>query len=319
MEMEVWEKPGKKAIVLEKLSRAIAARAPLRAAGTDALRLVDGAGDGLEGLELDDFAGRWLAQTREPAFPDWLRAMHGPRGAEGPAAIYWKQLGERKAAPAWIAGEPAPEPFEAMENGMRFLIDFTAGYSQGIFLDQRENRAETRRRARAMDGPRVLNCFAYTCAFGVAAALGGAATVNIDLSKRYLEWGGRNYALNGIEAAGHEFIYGEAGNWLERFARKGRRFDLVILDPPTFSRDRQGRVFTIEEGFPALVGAAAAVLTETGSLFCSTNQRTLPPGRFRRLIARGLPEPERWRIEERPMPADFTGERYLKACWVDRR
>jgi len=94
-------------------------------------------------------------------------------------------VGERKAAPARIEGEEAGEPFEAMENGMRFLIDFRAGYSQGIFLDQRENRMETRWRAR---GLRVLNCFAYTCAFGVAAALGGAETVNIDLSKRYLEW-----------------------------------------------------------------------------------------------------------------------------------
>jgi len=136
-------------------------------------------GWGMDGIEIDDFAGRWLVQTRERGFPEWLR------GIEGPRAVYWKQVGERKAAPARIEGEEAGEPFEAMENGMRFLIDFRAGYSQGIFLDQRENRAETRRRAR---GLRVLNCFAYTCAFGVAAALGGAETVNIDLSKRYLEW-----------------------------------------------------------------------------------------------------------------------------------
>ncbi len=141
MEMEVWKNRGKKAIVLEKLFRAIAAREPLRAAGTDALRLVDGAGDGIEGLELDDFAGRWLAQTRDREFPAWLRGVTGPR------ALYWKQLGDRKEAPAWIEGQEAREPFVVMENGMRFQIDFTAGYSQGIFLDQRGNRAEARRRA----------------------------------------------------------------------------------------------------------------------------------------------------------------------------
>jgi 23S rRNA (cytosine1962-C5)-methyltransferase len=166
---------------------------------------------------------------------------------------------------------------------------------------------------------RVLNCFAYTCGFGLAAALGGAETVNIDLSKRYLEWGRRNYELNGIATAGHEFIYGDVLNWLERFARKGRRFDLVILDPPTFSRDDAGRVFTIENGFAGLVRAAEGVLAEAGGLFCSTNQRTLTGQGFRRLIAQGLARPVAWRMEERRMPADFTGEQYLKAVWVDRR
>ena len=296
--------------MLPNLHRAISAREPLRATGTNALRLVDGKGDGVEGLEIDDFAGRWLVRTRDRAFPEWLR------GAEGPVAIYWKQLGERKEAPAWIEGEEARGPFEAMENGMRFWIDFTAGYSQGIFLDQRENRSETRKRA---PGLRVLNCFAYTCAFGLAAALGGAETVNIDLSKRYLEWGRRNFILNGVETAGHEFIYGEVRNWLERFARKGRRFDLVILDPPTFSRDKEGKVFTVENGFAELVRASEAVLTEAGALFCSTNQRTLTAEAFRRLIERGLARSGGWRIEERRMPPDFTGERYLKACWVERR
>jgi 23S rRNA (cytosine1962-C5)-methyltransferase len=274
------------------------------------LRLVDGKGDGLEGIEIDDFAGRWLVQTRAGGFPHWLRGVTGPR------AIYWKRLGEQKEAPARVEGEIVREAFEGMENGMRFWIDFTAGYSQGIFLDQRDNRAELRKRAQ---GKRVLNCFAYTCGFGVAAALGGAETVNIDLSKRYLDWGRRNYELNGIGSAGHEFIYGDAVNWMERFARKGRNFDLVILDPPTFSRDKDGKVFTVEDGFPGLVQSAEAVLAESGAIFCSTNQRTLTPEGFQRLITEGLPKPAGWRSEERGMPADFTGDRYLKAYWAIRR
>jgi 23S rRNA G2069 N7-methylase RlmK/C1962 C5-methylase RlmI len=78
-------------------------------------------------------------------------------------------------------------------------------------------------------------------------------------------------------------------------------------------------VFTVENGFAGLVRAAEGVLTEGGGLFCSTNQRTLPGEGFRRLIAQGLAKPAGWRMEERRMPADFTGEQYLKACWVDRR
>ncbi len=306
---------------MEKLERAIAKRQKMRGEGTNALRLVDGTGDGIEGVEIDDFAGRWLVQTRERDFPEWLRGLKGPR------AIYWKQLGEQKEAPVWIEGEEVREPFEVMENGMRFWIDFTSGYSQGIFLDQRGNRAETRRRAGGNRGkggkgankPRVLNCFAYTCAFGVAAALGGAETVNIDLSKRYLDWGRRNYELNGVGLAGHEFIDKEVLKWLERFERIGRRFDLVILDPPTFSRDKAGRVFTVGKGFPELVRAAEAVLMDNGALFCSTNLRTLTGEGFRRLIADGLACPGLWRMEGRRMPADFAGEQYLKAVWIDRR
>lgn len=298
---------------MEKLKRAIAAREGLRRDGTNALRLVDGEGDGLAGVEIEDFAGRWVVQTREGGFPEWLRGVRNE--LKGPRAIYWKRLGKEKEAPVWVEGEAVTEPFEVIENGMRFWIDFSAGYSQGIFLDQRENRAEVRRRAH---GKRMLNCFAYTCGFGVAAGLGGGETVNVDLSKRYLEWGRRNYELNGI-GTGHEFIFGDALNWMERFARKGRKFDMVILDPPTFSRDKEGRVFTVEDGFPGLVQAAESVLSESGAIFCSTNQRALTAAGFRRLIMSGLAKAGAWRMEERRMPGDFTGEQYLKACWVERR
>ncbi len=296
--------------MIETLYRSMRARDRLRAGGTTALRLVDGEGDGLKGIEIDDYAGRALVQTWEGEFPQWLR------GADTFRAIYWKQLGEQKGAPVRIQGEEAREPFVVAEQAeMSIWIDFTAGYSQGIFLDQRDNRLEVRKRA---GGLRVLNCFAYTCAFGVAAALGGAETVNVDLSKRYLDWGRRNYELNGIDAAGHEFIYGDAQNWLERFARKGRRFDLVILDPPTFSRGKEGRVFTVEKNFPDLIRTAESLLTGQGALFCSTNQRTLSVESFRRLIDQGLERPGAWKISSRKMPPDFTGEQYLKACWAQK-
>ena len=76
--------------------------------------------------------------------------------------------------------------------------------------------------------------------------------------------GPENDRLNGLDPEAHDFIYGDTLNWLQRFARKGRRFDLVILDPPTFSRDKEGRVFTIENGFAELVRAAEAVLAPGG-------------------------------------------------------
>jgi 23S rRNA (cytosine1962-C5)-methyltransferase len=294
--------------MLDKLLRALELREPLRSPETDALRLVDGPGDGFDDLEVDDFAGRWLVQTRIAGFPEWLRNADA-------RSIYWKKLGD-KTSPIHLAGEKITEPFVAHESGVKYWIDFSAGYSQGIFLDQRDNRAHLHRIA---SGKSVLNCFAYTCAFGVSAALGGAQTVNCDLSRNYLDWGRRNYTLNGLDPAAHEFLQGDVFDWLKRLAKKDRKFDLVILDPPTFSRDEKGRIFRVENDFPELVRSAAKLLHAGGTLFCSTNQRSLWLESFRGLIEEGLANPKASEIQATPMPADFRGEKYLKTVWVKVR
>jgi 23S rRNA (cytosine1962-C5)-methyltransferase len=292
--------------MLEQLNHVLLARSAVRATDTDALRIVDGEGDGFDDLAIDDFAGRWLVQTRADHFPEWLK------NAPQPQSIYWKKLGE-KESPQWIAGEKLGQPFVVCENGIKYWIDFDSGYSQGIFLDQRDNRLALRKMA---GGKTVLNCFAYTCAFGVSAAIGGGNTVNLDLSKRYLEWGRRNYALNGIDPGQHDFIYGDVADWIRRFHKKERKFDIILLDPPTFSRNEKGVVFTMETGFGPLVGAASAILNPGGTIFCSTNQRTLSAANFRSLIASGLENPASWKPRPSPMPRDFRGEPYMKTWWV---
>ena len=323
--------------MFEKLIVALEARAPIRTTDTNALRIVDGTGDGFDDFAIDDFAGRWLVESRGP-FPVWLSGEEGDNleirkagkeesslpdflisrfnsdGVPLPHSIYWKRLGD-KESPRWIAGEKLAEPFVVRENGAQYWIDFNSGYSQGIFLDQRDNRLALRNMAR---GKSVLNCFAYTCAFGVAGALGGAQTTNIDLSKRYLEWGKRNYTLNGVPAsAPHDFIFGDASDWLKRFRKKERKFDIILLDPPTFSRNEKGAVFTIESGFTDLVRQAAALLASRGMLFCSTNQRSISSAEFRGLIADGLGDLRDWKLRAGAMPADFSGGDYLKTWWAN--
>ena len=91
------------------------------------------------------------------------------------------------------------------EEGIRYALDFAAGYSHGLFLDQRVNRAKVR----ALRPKRMLNTFAYTCSFSVAAAMAGAETVSVDLSKKSLDRGKQNFALNGIAEKGHRFIAGD--------------------------------------------------------------------------------------------------------------
>ncbi len=303
--------------------RALRRRDALRADGeTDALRLLDGAGDGaaFAGLFIDDFAGRWLVQTTLPGQtpPDFLRALPP---SDQPVSIYWKRLDSRdqhQQPPVHWAGAPVPEPFTVRENGLRYRIDFQGGYSQGIFLDQRGNRLALRQQMRP--GAALLNCFAYTCAFSVAAAAGGAGTTSVDLSRRSLDWGRENFRLNGLDpATGHEFFAGDVFDHLRRFGKQGRRFDAVVLDPPTFSRDRKGRVFRVEDDFGELAALGAPLLAPGGRMLCSSNARSLTTPGFRRLILGALPPGTgRWQIDPAPMPPDFTGEHYLQAGWVRR-
>ncbi len=312
----------------DPFTRALRRRDSLRADGqTDALRLLDGAGDGLSfaGLYLDDFAGRWLVQTTRPGQepPGFLRALTGP-GPDAPRSVYWKPLDARdqhQRPPGQWAGEPVEAPFTIHENGLAYRIDFQGGYSQGLFLDQRDNRLALRRRMNP--GGAVLNCFAYTCAFSVAAAAGGARTVSVDLSRRSLDWGRENFRLNGFdpdEGDAHRFLAGDVFDALQRLARRGERFDTIILDPPTFARDRKGRVFRVADDFGTLAALAAPLLTADGALLCSSNARSLTAPGFRQMILTALPAaPRDWQVTPAPMPADFTGDSYLQAAWFSKR
>ena len=111
-----------------------------------------------------------------------------------------------------------------------------------------------------MPAPEVLNCFAYTCAFSVCAALGGARATSLDLSRKYLDWGRRNFELNGLDPAAHDFIYGDVFDWLKRLAKKGRSFDVILLDPPTFSRSPGRGDFRAETDYGRLVSLALPLL-----------------------------------------------------------
>ena len=290
----------------EKILAEIDKRRSIRPADTNAIRLVDGSGDGLVDFIIDDFAGRWLMQTKSRSTPAVLP------GSLGYQSLYWKRLHQtERAAPALLAGAPVERPFLILEEGRSFEIDFGAGYSQGIFLDQRTNRAKLFTLAARKT---VLNTFAYTCAFGVAAAAAGATTTNLDLSRQSLEWGKRNYLLNHLDLAKHDFIYGDVLDWLGRFSRRQRRFDIIILDPPTFSRNRQSKIFRVEADYGSLVQLAMQCLRPDGILLCCTNSRQLTHQTFRKILQRAITGD--CKIEPGSMPPDFTGEQYLKSFWV---
>ncbi|MEI6072263.1 MAG: class I SAM-dependent methyltransferase [Verrucomicrobiae bacterium] len=178
-----------------------------------------------------------------------------------------RQNAER-VAPVLMAGDPAASLHSVVtERGVRYGIDFGAGYSAGLFIDQRANRAHVQNLAPG----RMLNTFAYTCSFSVVAALAGAQTLSIDLSKKSLDRGRRNFELNNLPIDGHRFLADDVLDVLPRLERRGEKFDLIILDPPTFSLGNRGRRWQVEEQIEDLLRAALELAAPKASLLISTN------------------------------------------------
>jgi 23S rRNA (cytosine1962-C5)-methyltransferase len=291
------------------LNAALDRRKKLITPHTNAIRLIDGEGDALPNLYIDSYADRWVISTPSDRPPREVVSWLIDQGI----SAYSRRLDQHhKESPTHLCGPTVEAPFEILENSMRFEISFHSGYSQGIFLDQRDNRATLH--SRMAPGLRLLNTFAYTGAFSVAAATAGAETTTLDLSQPYLDWARRNFQLNHIDPSTQHFCKGDTFHWLRRFAKQGRRFDAIVLDPPTFSRDENGKVFRVENDFGHLAALAADLLTPDGFLLCCTNCRKLTPDSFERQIVSSINR--RMKPHHAPMPTDFTGDPYLKSLWL---
>jgi 23S rRNA (cytosine1962-C5)-methyltransferase len=300
---------------------------------TTAYRLVHGAGDGIDGLTVDVYGEYLVAslytEERGERENRWLEALSklGFRG------IYVKlrprqanQLAEaerkERAPEQAVFGESAPDAFIVLENGVPYEVRLGDGLSTGLFLDQRDNRA---RFATLAPGKRVLNLFAYTCAFGLVAARAGAAsTSNLDVAKSVLERGKRNYALSGLGEGGegeHLFLARDALEALPKLARRGVRYDLIALDPPSYASTRGVR-FSVERDYDKLVANALAVLEPGGTLLACTNHSRMTDrdlGRALENAAHSVGRRTR-SLEFVAPPADHPGVEgrpaHLKSAWV---
>ncbi|WP_135228549.1 class I SAM-dependent rRNA methyltransferase [Deinococcus fonticola] len=209
--------------------------------------------------------------------------------------------------PLW--GEATPE-ITALENGVPFLIRPGADLSIGLFTDARPARQWVRQATPAS----VLNTFAYTCGFGLNAALGGAQAVkNIDLSRKVLAWGQENYALSGLPAPDTDFLYGDVFEWLRRLHKRGEQYALVILDPPSFARSQAG-TWRAEKDYARLAAQAAAVTAPGGQILALLNHAGVSPTAFERMFHRGMDNAHRsGRVVERLHPGeDYPQATHLK-------
>ncbi len=278
---------------------------------TNLIRLIDGAGDQMRGHYLESYGEGWMISTSGAGLNADLKTAL----SEYEKPLYWKRLDQhQKESPVHLSGPEMPESFTGLENGLQCRLSFQSGYSQGIFIDQRDNRAKLR--ALVKPGQTVLNTFAYTGFFSVVAANAGAVTSTLDLSQVYLDWARENFRLNEMNPDDHYFCKGDTFHWLRRFAKQGRSFNFIILDPPTFSRDDKGKVFRVEKDYGALFQLALACLAPGGSILACTNFRGMSSADFEEQLQEV--SPRGMHFEHAPMPSDFTDEAYLKSVWASR-
>ncbi|MBB4080197.1 23S rRNA G2069 N7-methylase RlmK/C1962 C5-methylase RlmI [Lewinella aquimaris] len=194
--------------------------------------------------------------------------------------------------------------FPVVEYGRKFLVNLSDYLDTGLFLDHRATR---RMVGEQSAGKRVLNLFAYTCSFGVYAATAGASRVdNLDLSNTYLDWGRRNFVLNGVDPDRHGFVRADALQWLDRPVVD--RYDLIVLDPPTFSNSKMMvDVLDTQRDHVQLIEGCLARLLPGGQLYFSTNYR-----KFK--LQEGEISADAREVTAQTLPPDFR-KKNLHRCW----
>lgn len=298
-----------------------------RLTDTTAYRLIHSEGDGLSGLTVDRYGDFLMIQYFSRAWKphlslvvEVLQRLLQPKGIYAkfrPQQTRQLAADESKRYSKLLMGQAAPQRLTVMENGLHFLVELEEGLNTGLFCDQRGNRADLMER---VAGHEVLNLFAYTGAFSVAAAAAGAKRVtSVDASSSYLEWARDNFAANRLNPKRHEFLLGDCFEVLAELGRAGRRFDTVLMDPPSFSTVGKSR-FTTSGGTAELVTAALNLLPPGGLLITSSNHQKVDLADYLKELRRGaLRAGCSLRVlrvsgqgEDFPYPVTFPEGRYLK-------
>lgn len=264
---------------------------------------------------VDWYAGHLVIgeYVRRQSVPDWLPAMGEAvgRALEVPA--------DRVHLKARYAGRRGGRRYERLattekkivvrERDLRFLVNPYDFVDTGLFGDHRDTRRMVREIAAGRD---VLNLYCYTATFTCYAALGGArSSVSVDRSERTLAWAAENLALNGIDPEGHQLVQADVPFYLARARKEGRRFDLAVVDPPSYSTTRSRRqAFDILEDHPRLLADVIERMRPGGTIFFSTNHQGFAP-RFDDLQVASVRE-----ITDETIPEDYVRNRSpIHRCW----
>ena len=273
-----------------RLQSALARRQALRISHqTNAYRLISAESDGLPGLIVDRY-GEFLvcqflsigAQKWKDSIVSLLAALPGVRGIYERSDVAMRKKEGLAQTRGLLWGEEPPELVEIDEQGLKFHVVIRHGHKTGFYLDQRDNRRLVREHSADRE---VLNCFAYTGGFGLAALQGGAAEVtNVEDVAGLIELIDRNLALNGFAADRCSNLKADVFKLLRQYQEQGRNFDLIILDPPKFA-ESQGHLQRASRGYKDINRLAFKLLRPGGLLFTFSCSGLMKPELFQKIVA----------------------------------
>lgn len=300
---------------------------------TNGYRLVHGEGDGLPGLVVDRYDRVLVVKLYSAAWlPHLAAVLDGLTGAAPADSVVLRLSRALQREPAalhgladgvTLAGEPVTNPVLFRENGLWFEADVLRGQKTGFFLDQRENRARVEQMAA---GKETLNLFAYSGGFSLYAARGGApAVLSLDISAPALDAARRNFDLNrdlpAVAMARHECLTEDAFAGLARLGQAGQCFDLVVVDPPSFAKQRS-EIPAALRSYERLAGLALGVLRPGGTLIMASCSSRVSAEDFYAAVRRGAARAGRALAEfdhtGHPIdhPIGFAEGAYLKCVYA---
>jgi 23S rRNA (cytosine1962-C5)-methyltransferase len=315
-----------------RVARAVGLRKEL-IRDTTGYRLVHGESDALPGVVVDRYDHTAVLKLYSAGLTPWrgqiVEALR--EESEGLTGVFGRDEIPRDddddgGAPAGrvLWGAEPPDRIVIYEHGMKILVDVRRGQKTGFFLDQRENRRMVRELSRSRGD--ALNLFSYTGGFSVAAALGGAKhVVSVDLDRDAIALARDVFRANGLDPADHAFAAEDAFEILARYKKEGRRFDLVVCDPPAFAKSQKA-VDGALAGYASLNRAALAVLAPGGLLVTASCSARVSAEQFFDAVKEAAFKAkvdlqivaETRQPPDHPISPQFREGRYLK-CIVLRR
>lgn len=221
--------------------------------------------------------------------------------------IYWRTRAKHKETRQYEKLDQTKEFFTVYEYGVKFKVNLLDYLDTGLFLDHRETRQIV---AKESQGKKMLNLFAYTCAFSVHAAHAGATfTKSVDMSNTYTAWGRDNFILNSLPLKNNLIVREDCLKFLDNEIDTGQKYDVIVIDPPTISRSKKmDQMFDIQKDYIFLISKAMELLSKNGIIFFSTNSRkfAFDEDQFK---AYSIKE-----ISHKTIPIDFQDTR-IHRCW----
>ncbi|PCR99870.1 SAM-dependent methyltransferase [Lactococcus fujiensis JCM 16395] len=296
---------------------------------TNAFRLFNGEGDGIGGLTVDFYANYAVFSWYNPfIYLNKLEILTAFSNIYPEICGIYEKIrfsNQDNIESQFVSGQRASEPLIVTENGVHYATYLDKGLMTGIFLDQKNVRGALADGLAA--GKRMLNMFSYTGAFSVASAFGGSIqTTSVDLAKRSLEKTSEQFSVNDIDPATQKIYVMDVFGYFGYAKKKELTYDLIVLDPPSFSRNGK-KTFSVAKNYGELVEDAIDILDDFGILICSTNAANVSRKKFHQLVSSALTKKNvHFDIfQEEHLPKDFhvaetfpEGD-YLKVLFVKIR